>query len=64
MSVIDSLLTREAMIALAVLGAVVSTAASALRPRLSEHRARQIDYAGYGFMAASMLVFIINGFRS
>lgn len=64
MSVIDSLLTREAMIALAVLGAVVSTAASALRPRLGEHRARQIDYAGYGCMAASMLVFIINGFRS
>ncbi len=64
MSVIDSLLTREAMIALAVLGAVVSTAASALRPRLGERRARQVDYAGYGCMAASMLIFIINGFRS
>jgi hypothetical protein len=64
MSLVDSLLTREAMIALAVLGAIVSTVASALRPRLGEHRARQLDYAGYGCMGASMLVFIINGFRS
>lgn len=64
MSIIDSLLTREAMIALAVLGAIAYTAATALRPRLGEHRARHMDYAGYGCMAASMLVFIINGFRS
>ncbi len=64
MSAVDSLLTREAMIALAVLGAIASMAASQARIALGEHRARQLDYAGYGCMAASMLIFIINGFRS
>ncbi|MGV3628601.1 MAG: hypothetical protein ACO1PN_13045 [Betaproteobacteria bacterium] len=64
MSAIDDLLTREAMIVLAVLGAIASVAASVSRSRFGEYRARQLDYAGYGCMAASMLIFIVNGFRS
>lgn len=60
----DWLLTREVVIGLAILGAVPSAATSLLKPRLTERRARQLDIAGYGLMAASMLLFIVIGFRS
>ena len=62
----DWLLTREAVIALAVMGAVPSTASSLLQSsgRLSAQRARQLNYVGYGLMGASMFLFVVIGFRS
>lgn len=61
----DWLLSREAVIALAVLGAVFSVAASALQVRgaIGAPRARQLNVAGYACMAVSMLLFIIIGMR-
>ena len=61
----DWLLTREAVIALAVLGAIASSAASILqvRGRLDAARARQLNLAGYALMGLSMALFIIIGFR-
>jgi len=62
----DWLLTRETVVALAVLGAVGSVAASVLQAQgsIGPLRARQLNLAGYGFMAASMVLFLIIGFRS
>jgi hypothetical protein len=62
----DWLLAREAVITLAVLGAIVSVAASILQSsgRIDAGRAKQLNTAGYGFMAASMLLFIAAGFRT
>ena len=61
----DSLVSREAVIALAVLGAVFSTASSWLevRKKITALRARQLNLAGYGCMGVSMLLFIIAGYR-
>jgi hypothetical protein len=63
---VDWLVTRETVITLAVLGAVASTAASALqvRSKISAARARQLNVAGYVLMGISMLLFIIAGYRS
>ena len=60
----DWLLTREAVIAFAVLGAVLSTGASILQVRkiLAERNAQLMSYAGYGAMGISMLLFIIAGY--
>jgi hypothetical protein len=62
----DWLWTRETVTVLAIMGALCSTAASLLQAkgRLQPGRARQLHYSGYGFMALSMLLFIIAGFRS
>ena len=62
----DLLLTREAVITLAVLGAVFSTAASILQVRgtIGAAGARQLNVAGYVFMGISMLLFIVVGYRS
>jgi len=62
----DWLLTREAVITLAVLGAAASVTASFLQAsgRIGTGRARQLNITGYGLMAASMLLFIVIGFRS
>ena len=62
----DWLLTREVVIGLALLGALPSLAASLLVARggISAVRARQLNIAGYGLMAVSMLLFIIVGFRA
>lgn len=62
----DWLVTRETVITLAVLGAVASTAASALqvRGKISAARARQLNVAGYVCMGLSMLLFIIAGYRT
>lgn len=59
------LLTREAVITLAVLGAVFSTAASVLqvRGKISALRARQLNVTGYVCMGISMLLFIVIGYR-
>ena len=61
----DWLLTREAVITLAVLGAIASSAASILqvRGRIDAARARQLNLAGYALMGVSMALFIIIGFR-
>jgi predicted membrane channel-forming protein YqfA (hemolysin III family) len=63
---VDWLVTRETVITLAVLGAVASTAASALqvRNKISAARARQLNIVGYVLMGISMLLFIIAGYRS
>lgn len=62
----DWLLSREAVITLAVIGAAASVAASSLQAggKIGAARARQLNNTGYGFMAASMLLFIVIGFRS
>jgi hypothetical protein len=62
---VEWLLTREAVITLAVLGAIPSVAASLLqvRGRIGALRARQLNLAGYALMAASMLLFILIGLR-
>jgi len=54
------------VIALAVLGAITSTAASALRVRgtLSALRARQLNLLGYALMGISMALFIVAGYRA
>ena len=60
------LLTREAVITLAVVGAILSVAASVLQVRGATNalRARQFNLAGYALMAISMILFIVIGFRS
>jgi len=62
----DWLLAREAVITLAVLGAIVSVSASLLQSsgRIGAERAKQLNRTGYGFMVASMLLFIVAGIRS
>jgi hypothetical protein len=59
----EALLERNVVIALAVAGAVFSTAASVLQSRgkLGESGARKLNYAGYGFMGVSMLLFVLAG---
>ena len=59
----DFLLQRGVVIALAVAGAVLSTAASLLRGRVGERGARGLNYAGYAFMGLSMVLFVLAGFR-
>ena len=60
------LLTREAVITLAVIGAILSVLASVLQVRgaISALRARQFNLVGYALMAISMVLFIVIGFRS
>lgn len=62
----DWLLTRDAVIALAIAGAGASVLASVLQSRgaIDAKRARQLNFAGYGFMAASIFLFVVIGFRS
>jgi hypothetical protein len=62
----DFLLQRGVVIALAVAGAVLSTAASLLRARgrLGEAGARRLNYAGYAFMGLSIALFVAAGFRA
>jgi hypothetical protein len=62
----DWVLTRETVIMLAMLGAIASVAASILQSsgRIDAGRTKQLNTAGYGFMAASMLLFVVVGFRT
>ena len=57
------ILTREVVIALAVLGAIASVLAALPRIRAAG-LARTLNAAGYALMATSMLLFIVAGFRS
>ena len=59
----DWILSREAMVVMALLGATVSVLATLPRIR-SADLARILNSAGYVLMGASMLLFIIIGFRS
>jgi hypothetical protein len=61
----EALLDRGVVIALAVAGAVLSTAASLLRAggRLGERPARNLNYAGYAFMGVSMALFVLAGLK-
>ena len=59
----DWVLSREAMIAMAVLGASASVVASLPRIR-SAGFSRSLNSAGYVLMGASMLVFIVAGLRA
>ena len=59
----ELLLSRPVVVALAILGALLSTAASILQMRgtVSPRGARILNYTGYGFMAASMVLFALAG---
>jgi len=61
----EVLLTRPAVVALAVLGALLAAAASLLQVRgaIGEKSARALNYVGYGCMGVSMLLFIFAGLR-
>ena len=59
----DWLLSREAMIAMAMLGATAAVLATLPRIR-SAGFTRSLTAAGYILMGASMLVFIVIGLRS
>ena len=61
----DWILTRETVVALAVLGALPSVAASMLQVRgsISESRAKQFNLVGYALMGISMALFIVAGLR-
>ena len=61
----ELLLTKPVVVTLAVLGAVLATAASMLQRRgiVGERGAKILNYAGYGVMAASMLLFALAGLR-
>ena len=62
----DWLLTREAVIGLALVAALASTASSILQVQgvLSPQRARQLNVAGDVLMGVSMLLFIVVGYRT
>jgi len=59
----ELLLTKPVVVTLAVIGALLATAASMLQKRgiVSERGARLLNYAGYGVMGASMLLFALAG---
>ena len=59
----EALLDRKVVVALAVLGGVLAVLASFLQVRglLGEKAARGLNYAGYAFMGASMLLFVLAG---
>ena len=59
----ELLLTQPVVVTLAIIGALLSTAASFLQRRgnVSEKTGRAINYAGYGVMGASMLLFALAG---
>lgn len=61
----DWVLTREAVVGLAVLGALPSLAASVLQVRgsISASRAKLLNIIGYGLMGLSMVLFIVAGWR-
>ncbi len=62
----ELLLTKPVVVTLAVIGAVLATAASMLQRRgmVGERGAQLLNYAGYGFMGASMVLFVLAGLWS
>ncbi|TAK86160.1 MAG: hypothetical protein EPO20_08120 [Betaproteobacteria bacterium] len=63
---IELLLSRPVIVALAVLGALLSTVASfaQVRKAVSDKSARVLNLAGYASMAVSILLFIVAGLLS
>ena len=61
----ELLLTRPVVVALAVVGAVLAGAASFLQVRgyVGEKAGRALNWAGYAFMGASILLFALAGLR-
>lgn len=59
----ELLLTKPVVVALAVIGAVLATAASMLQKRgiVGGRGARILNYVGYGVMGTSMLLFALAG---
>jgi len=59
----ERLLSKPVVVTLAIIGAVLSTAASLLQTRgyVTEKTGKALNYAGYGVMAASMLLFVLVG---
>jgi hypothetical protein len=59
----ELLLSKPVVVTLAIIGAVVSTAASFLQARgyVGERTGKALNYAGYGVMGASMLLFVLAG---
>lgn len=57
------LLSREVVIGLAVLGGLLALAASLLHAHLGERHATILSRAGYALTAASIVIFIVIGFR-
>ena len=61
----EVLLSKPAVVALAVLGAFLAVCASMLRAagKLNEAQARRLNFAAYIVMGASMLLFALAGLR-
>jgi predicted membrane channel-forming protein YqfA (hemolysin III family) len=61
----EALLSRPAVVALAVLGAILALAASLLRAsgKLDEAQAKRLNVVAYVVMGASMLLFALAGLR-
>ena len=61
----EVLLSRPAVVALAVLGAILAVAASLLRAagKLDEAQAKRLNRVAYVVMGASMLLFALAGLR-
>ena len=59
----ELLLSKPVVVTLAIIGAVLSTAASFLQTRgyLSDRTGKALNYAGYGVVGASMLLFVLAG---
>ena len=62
----EVLLTKPVVVALAILGAALSTLASFLqtRRRIGERAGRLLNYAGYACMGVSMVLFALAGLWS
>ena len=62
----ELLLTKPVVVSLAILGAILSSSASYLqtRGRVSEKTGKALNWAGYGVMGASMLLFVLAGLWS
>ena len=61
----ETLLTKPAVVSLAVLGALIAVAASVLRAtgKLNQAQARRLNVVSYVVMGASMLLFALAGLR-
>jgi len=59
----ELLLTKSVVVTLAILGAVLSSGGSFLQMRgyVSEKTGKALNWAGYGVMGASMLLFVLAG---
>ena len=61
----ELLLSKPAVVALAVIGALLAVCASVLRAggKLNEAQARRLNLAGYVAMGVSVVLFVLAGLR-